>query len=216
VRLPFGKRSGLAFIGSFAHAPNVDAARWLVHEIMPRVWREAPEVECLIAGTDLPDDLHQELAQPGVTVLGRIGQLGDVFWRVRLTVAPLRFGAGLKDKVLRSMAAGLPCVGTPEAFSGMQALPAMISNDCLAETASDLVAAIVRMHRDPAANARCAAAGLGYIATFYNRARVDALIREMAQPALDHYRARTDHRSDSAVLQFGAPALTPTKKVVFR
>jgi hypothetical protein len=216
VRLPFGKRSGLAFIGGFAHAPNVDAARWLVHEIMPRVWREAPEVECLIAGTDLPDDLHQELAQPGVTVLGRIGQLGDVFWRVRLTVAPLRFGAGLKDKVLRSMAAGLPCVGTPEAFSGMQALPAMISNDCLAETASDLVAAIVRMHRDPAANARCAAAGLGYIATFYNRARVDALIREMAQPALDHYRARTDHRSDSAVLQFGAPALTPTKKVVFR
>jgi hypothetical protein len=81
VRLPFGKRSGLAFIGGFAHAPNVDAARWLVHEIMPLVWHEAPEVECLIAGSDLTDDLHQELAQPCVTVLGRVGQLSDVFSR---------------------------------------------------------------------------------------------------------------------------------------
>jgi hypothetical protein len=64
----------------------------------------------------------------------------------------------------------------------------MINNNCKAQTASDLAAAIVRMHRDPSANARCAAAGLDYIAEYYNRARIDALIREMAQPALDHYR----------------------------
>jgi glycosyltransferase involved in cell wall biosynthesis len=186
---------------------------------MPLVWREAPEVECLIAGSDLSDDLHQELAQSGVTVLGRVDRLDDVFWRVRLTVAPLRFGAGLKDKVLRSMAAGLPCIGTPEAFSGMQGVPATINNN-KARTASDLAAAIVRMHRDPAANACCAAAGLDYIAEYYNRTRIDALIREMAQPALDHYWARTARRSDCAVLQFGAPprataAITP-RQVVFR
>jgi glycosyltransferase involved in cell wall biosynthesis len=219
VRLPFGKRSGLAFIGGFAHAPNVDAARWLVHEIMPLVWREAPEVECLIAGSGLSDDLHQELTQARVAVLGRVDQLGDVFWRVRLTVAPLRFGAGLKDKVLRSMAAGLPCIGTPEAFSGMQGLPATISNDCEAQTASDLAAAIVRMHREQEANARCAAVGLDYIAAFYNRARIDALIGEMAQPALDHYRARTNRGSGCAVLQFGAPPVFTTtrpRQVVFR
>jgi hypothetical protein len=146
-----------------------------------------------------------------------------VFKRARLTVAPLRFGAGLKDKVLRSMAAGLPCIGTPEAFSGMEGLPATISNNCQAEAASDLAAAIVRMQRDPAGNARCAAVGLDYIAAFYNRARIDALIREMAQPALDHYRARTSRRSGGAVLQFGRPpapplatAATTPRQVVFR
>ena len=72
-------------------------------------------------GSDLSEELRSELARPGVDVLGRVDRLGDVFERVRLTVAPLRFGAGIKDKVLRSMAAGLPCVGTAEAFRGMHA-----------------------------------------------------------------------------------------------
>jgi hypothetical protein len=102
----------------------------------------------------------------------------------------------------------------------MQGLPATISNNCQAETASDLAAAIVRMHRDPAANGRCAAAGLDYIAAFYNRARIDQLIREMAQPALDQYRARTGRRSGGAILQFGAPPLataaTRPRQFVFR
>jgi glycosyltransferase involved in cell wall biosynthesis len=152
VQKPFTDRSGIAFIGSFAHAPNVDAARWLVDEIMPLVWREAPDLRCLIAGSDMPGGLHQQLARPRVKVLGRVERLAEVFEQVRLTIAPLRFGAGLKDKVLRSMAAGLPCIGTPEAFDGMQELPEAISNFCRRDTASGLATAIVGMHRDEAAN----------------------------------------------------------------
>jgi glycosyltransferase involved in cell wall biosynthesis len=119
MRTPFAQRSGIAFVGNFAHAPNADAARWLVDEIMPRVRHEAPEVQCFIVGSDMPKDLRKALTRPDVHLLGHIDRLSDVFERVKLTVAPLRFGDGLKDKVLRSMAAGLPCVGTPEAFSGM-------------------------------------------------------------------------------------------------
>jgi hypothetical protein len=70
VQTPFADRSGLAFIGSFAHAPNVDAARWLVNEIMPLVSREAPDIECFIIGSDLSDALRSELTRPGVEVLG--------------------------------------------------------------------------------------------------------------------------------------------------
>src|SRR6516225_6857640 len=51
VQKPFADRSGIAFIGSFAHAPNVDAACWLVDEIMPRIWREVPDMPCLIVGS---------------------------------------------------------------------------------------------------------------------------------------------------------------------
>ena len=115
---------------------------------MPLVWREAPDLRCLIAGSDMSEDLHQQLARPRVKVLGRVERLTEVFEQVRLTIAPLRFGAGLKDKVLRSMAAGLPCIGTPEAFDGMQGLPEAISNFCQRDTASGLATAIVRMHRD--------------------------------------------------------------------
>jgi hypothetical protein len=227
VERPFADRSGLAFIGSFAFPPNVDAARWLVSEIMPLVWREAPEVRCLIVGSDLSDELRRELARPGVDVLGRVDRLGDVFERIRCTAAPLRFGAGIKDKVLRSMAAGLPCVGTPEAFRGMHALPVTITNTCQHETASTLAAAIVQMHRDERANANCARAGLSYVADGYNVSRINGLIRDIAQPALKGHRAGTRPGSDQKVLEFGAKShntqlmlaagsAEPAMRVVFR
>jgi glycosyltransferase involved in cell wall biosynthesis len=204
VQTSFADRSGLAFIGSFAHAPNVDGARWLVSEIMPLVWRKAPEVRCLIIGSDLSEELRCELARPGVDVLGRVDRLGNVFERIRLTVAPLRFGAGLKDKVLRSMAAGLPCVATPEAFRGMHGLPAVLTRMCQRETASELAAAILRMHRDQKANAGCAEAGLRYVADGYNASRINVLMREITQPALRSPRAGMGAPSHCKVLEFGA------------
>jgi glycosyltransferase involved in cell wall biosynthesis len=205
VQRPFEDRTGVAFIGNFAHAPNRDAACWLVNEIMPLVWQEAPEVECLVAGSGLSDDLRRDLARPGVSVLGHVEQLGDVFERVRLTVAPLRYGAGLKDKVLRSMAAGLPCIGTAEAFSGMPELPADIVSFCQRERASDLAAAIMAMHRQEEANAGCADRGLLYVAAFYNQAHIDALMRELAGPALARHRARTQPQPSCTILHFGTP-----------
>jgi hypothetical protein len=195
-------RSDVAFIGSFEHAPNVDAVRWLVHEIMPLVWRKAPEIQCLIIGSGLSDELHRELTRPGIDLLGRVDDLAAVLQRIRLTVAPLRFGAGLKDKVLRSLAAGLPCIGTPEAFSGMRALPAAITNLCQRETASELAAAIVRLHRDESTNAACAQIGVSYISAFYSRSRIDELMREIARPALDRHRAARP-TPDGKVLNFG-------------
>jgi glycosyltransferase involved in cell wall biosynthesis len=163
-------------------------------------------LECLIAGSGLSDDLRRHLMRPGVTVLGRVGHLSDVFERVRLAVAPLRYGAGLKDKVLRSMAAGIPCIGTPEAFNGMPELPAGIVGVCQGESASDLASAIIVMHRNEQPNARCADRGLSYVAAFYNQARIDALIRDLAQPALARHRARTRQRSNYTVLDFGRPS----------
>ncbi len=210
VQQPFADRCGIAFIGSFTHLPNVDAARWLVDEIMPLVWREAPDLQCLIAGSDMSEDLHQQLARPGVKVLGRVERLSEVFEQVRLTVAPLRFGAGLKDKVLRSMAAGVPCMGTSEAFNGMQELPGAITSICRRDSASGLAAAIVRLHRDEAANTSCSQAGLNYIRACYNETRIDALIREITEPALDRFRAKAKAKSPACeVLQFApVPGLT--------
>jgi hypothetical protein len=149
-----------------------------------------------------------------------------VFERIRLTVAPLHFGAGLKDKVLRSMAAGLPCIGTAEAFRGMHELPAAIAGTCQGATAAELAAAIVRMHRNEKINARCAKAGLRYVADFYNQSHVDTLIRGMAQPAFERHRVKMRARLDCTVLEFsGQPRDTelplaaglanPVRRVIF-
>ena len=118
VRTPWAERQGVAFIGHFAHAPNPDAARFLVREVMPRVWRAHPEVRCVLAGSAAGAAIGQ-LAGPRVEFLGQVPELGSVFERVRLTVAPLRFGAGVSGNVLESLAAGVPCVMSPVAAEGI-------------------------------------------------------------------------------------------------
>jgi glycosyltransferase involved in cell wall biosynthesis len=189
VQRPFGERSGIAFVGGFGHEPNVDAARWLADEVLPLVRLQAPEITCFLAGSDMPDEVLG-LRRPGVDVLGRVEHLDELFERVRLTVAPLRFGAGVKDKVVRSLAAGLPCVGTPSAFDGMPQLPGGLLRHCMRNTARGLAEAIVAMHRDEKRNTRCSQAGLDYVNANFNASRIDALIDEVARPALDRHRAR--------------------------
>ena len=48
----------MAFIGSYDHAPNLDASRWLIDEIMPLVRKRDPSIECLLVGSDMPDQLR--------------------------------------------------------------------------------------------------------------------------------------------------------------
>lgn len=174
------RRHGLAFIGGYAHAPNADAARWLVHDIMPLVWRHAPDIECLLVGDDLPDDLSHVTTR-GVVPIGPVRELAEVFDRVRLTVAPLAFGAGIKGKVLDSLAAGVPCVGTPVAAEGL-ALPTAL-DACIASDAHGIADAILALHDDLAWNGRAAQAGLAHVAEHYSDAALDAAMRRAVSTA---------------------------------
>jgi hypothetical protein len=161
VRVPFGQRSGVAFIGGYAHAPNVDAARFLVETVMPLVWARDPAIGCLLVGSAMPDVVTR-LARPGVVAVGAVEDLGAaVFDRVRLTVAPLRYGAGVKGKVLDSFAAGIPCVMSEVAAEGMtlpRALRALVGRD-----AAGLAELIHRVHADEVFHSGAAQAGLAMI-----------------------------------------------------
>jgi glycosyltransferase involved in cell wall biosynthesis len=178
--VPFGKRRGVAFIGGYGHPPNLDAARWLISEIIPRVKERDPEIECLLVGDGLPDGVRQRCGD-GVVALGRVADLSEIFDRVRLTVAPLRFGAGVKGKVIDSLAAGIPCVMTPIGAEGLD-LPAALEG-CIATTAEAIAAAIGHLHNDRKANAACRAAGLGYIEEVFSETRLDALMQQALGPA---------------------------------
>ncbi|MGX7346257.1 Hint domain-containing protein [Acetobacter pasteurianus] len=157
ARVPgFAQRDGVVFVGNYAHAPNADAARWLVQDIMPRVWATNPDIRCLLAGASMPAQLRA-LARDGVEVLGHVQDLQALFDSVRLSVAPLRFGAGVKGKVLDSFAAGVPCVLSPAAAEGLdlpQDLAAFVGQD-----ADALAAAIVRLHQQASVNSKASRAG---------------------------------------------------------
>jgi glycosyltransferase involved in cell wall biosynthesis len=177
-------QDGVAFIANYGHPPNLDAARHLVEDIMPMVWAQAPWIPCLLAGSRMPPAIRQ-LARPGtamaVQALGHVADLSALFARVRLTVAPLRFGAGVKGKVLDSLAAGVPCVMSPVAAEGIDLPPPL--SDLVGATPAALAERIVRLHADRAACRDLGRAGIALVAAAFSPATVAAALQAAVDPS---------------------------------
>ena len=172
----FVGRHGLAFIGHFGHAPNTHAAWWLVDEIMPLVHARDHGIALSIAGTAMPPELR--IARPGIQAMGAVDDLMPLLASVRMTVAPLQFGAGIKGKVLDSLAAGVPCVCSPTAAEGIPLGPALAS--LVAPDAPGLAASVLRLHRDQALHAACRREGLDLVTTAWTEGRTDEAMRNAA------------------------------------
>ena len=114
-------RDSVLFVGGFAHAPNVDAVLWLVKEVWPKVASEI-NLQLRIVGSNAPDEV-KALHDPerGVEVLGYISNLAleEEFARASFSVAPLRFGAGIKGKIVTSLYHGVPVLTTPVGAEGI-------------------------------------------------------------------------------------------------
>jgi glycosyltransferase involved in cell wall biosynthesis len=173
VQAEASARTGVAFIGGYAHHPNVDAARYLAEAVMPMVWRQDSTIGCTLAGSDMPPEIA-DLAGPRLTVLGQVHDVYTVLNRARLTVAPLRYGAGVKGKVLASLAAGVPCVMTSVAAEGIglpDALQALVRDD-----AAGLAEAILQLHEDVPRCLEAAKAGVAFVAEHFTEEIVDVAL----------------------------------------
>jgi len=116
--LKFENRTGLLFIGGFAHSPNVDAVHYFLREIFPLVQQSIPGVRIHIIGSAMPPDIlayHSD----SVNVLGYVADVDVYFERARVFVAPLRYGAGMKGKIGQALSFGLPVVSTTIGIEGM-------------------------------------------------------------------------------------------------
>ena len=177
---PFAGRAGIGFIGGFAHAPNVDAMRWFLAEIWPLVIRDMPEMEMTIVGPDFPERMLDGV--PGrIRALGHVPDIGPWFEGLRLTVAPLRFGAGAKGKVASSLAAGVPCIATPVAAEGMSL--SENTGILVASEPEDFAAQLRRAYTDEALWNRLSAGGLEHAGNALSpaawRDRLEALLQRI-------------------------------------
>lgn len=173
---PYAERSGFAFIGGFEHPPNVDAMLWFCREIMPAIVARISDVHLHIIGSRMPDSVRA-LASPEVTVHGFVEDLGPFFESCLLTIAPLRYGAGVKGKINQSMSHGVPVVTTSIGAEGMYLRH---EHDVLVADNPDAFAReVVRLHEDPALWQRLSEGGLANIEKYFSFAAARANVVEL-------------------------------------
>jgi len=168
-------RRDLLFVGSFRHPPNVDAALWLAAELMPRLRERRPDIGLSLVGGDAPAEVLALGRREGITVHGHVPELEPLLDHHRLSVAPLRYGAGVKGKVNQALAHGLPVVATRCAIEGMDLEDGR--DVLLAEDPESFVEAVLRAYEDDVLWRRLVAGGLASTARGFSPERARATLR---------------------------------------
>jgi O-antigen biosynthesis protein len=164
------------FVGGFEHPPNMDAAVYLVREVMPLVWAVRGDVQLTIVGSHAPREV-ETLATSRVDVRGWVAELEPLLDAARVLVAPVRFGAGMKGKVTQGLAAGLPIVTTPVGAEGLDASDG--EQMLIGETAEALAERILRVVEDDALWRSLSQHGQELITAKCSREVLDERLREM-------------------------------------
>lgn len=165
IDTPFEQRRDMFFIGGYKHRPNVDAVVHFVRQVWPAIAARLPDARFHIVGSDPPPEV-QALAGGRVSVSGFVPDAAPFFNECRLSLAPLRYGAGLKGKVGRSFGYGCPVVASSLAVEGMALAEdegALVADDDAA-----FVDATVRAYADPALWRRLSAGGSSYFETHFS------------------------------------------------
>ncbi len=162
---PLEEREGILFIGGFRHPPNIDAVQWYAAEVLPRLRELVPDVTTTIVGSNMPDDI-KALSQTGLDVRGFVEHTEPLLQRARVSIAPLRFGAGIKGKINEAMIYGIPVVATSCAVEGMHLrneLDVLVADDPLA-----FAQAIARAYLDATLWNTLSQAGIGNVHTHFS------------------------------------------------
>ena len=121
-------RKDLLFVGGFNHQPNADAVEWFMADIFPRILAKKPELRLYIVGSH-PTEQIRALSSEQVIVTGYVSdeELAEYYRIARVGVVPLRYGAGIKGKIVESMYFGLPTVTTPIGAEGLLGVESCLS-----------------------------------------------------------------------------------------
>jgi sugar transferase (PEP-CTERM/EpsH1 system associated) len=156
----------IVFTGNMGYFPNVDAACWFAHRILPLVRRSVPQARLHVIGArPAPRVRRLARADASVSVLGFVDDLRPHLRAATVSVAPMLAGAGQQFKVLEAMASGAPVVATPLAAEALEAGPA--EGLLVAGTAEAFAGAVVSLLREPGRAAALAAKARSFVESRY-------------------------------------------------
>lgn len=141
------QRSDLLFIGGFSHQPNEDGIAWFIGEILPIVLKKLPDLRLKIIGSKVPSWLTN-LMHPNIDVIGWVERVEPFYATTRVSIAPLRYGAGVKGKVGEALSLATPMVLTNIAAEGMSLINRQ--NALIEDEPERFASAIIELMQDDA------------------------------------------------------------------
>lgn len=144
----FAERSGIVFVGNFSHQPNADGILWFIQEILPLIRTEVPEATLTVVGANPPPAVAEHESEH-VRMAGFVSdeELLAHYSRSRVIVVPLRYGAGVKGKLIEACAHGVPAVTTPIGAEGIAQVEEIAA---VADSPERFAERLISLYRDPA------------------------------------------------------------------
>jgi glycosyltransferase involved in cell wall biosynthesis len=131
------------FVGGSHHPPNSDAILYFLSEIFPLIQQKIPQIKFHLVGGN-PIEEITALASENIIIHGYVEDLNKFLEGIRISVAPMRFGAGMKGKVCTTLGCGVPTIGTKIGFEGMGYLRNL--NLMLADTVSEMAEKVCQIY----------------------------------------------------------------------
>ena len=174
TNVPYSARSDIAFVGGYQHQPNVDAVLYFVEQVFPLIQEMIPDVRFFAIGSNPPPPLIK-LASESVVITGFVDDLSAILDGIKVAVAPLRYGAGIKGKIATTLSFGLPCVASSIAAEGMGL--ASEENILIADQPVEFGAAILRLYTDKELWNKISKNGLLFSEKEYGATAAEVVIR---------------------------------------
>ena len=200
----FSKRHDLLYVGACAHTPNRDAVSWFCREIFPLIQQQIPGIAINVVGADPPGDITS-LNSENIRILGRVSEekLKSLYENVRMMVVPLRFGAGVKGKVIESLYNGIPLVSTSIGLEGIKGVDQIASAQ---DTPENFASEVISLYTDEDKLRELSQRGSEFVANNFTLQQTIELMKHILSVSRDEAASRI---SESAPVDFTPAGESP-------
>ncbi len=170
------KRKDIMFIGGFRHNPNIDGIRWFVKEVFPKVKKQIPDLKFYLVGSNAPDEIL-ELTSEDIIVTGYVTdeKLDEIYRGIKISVVPLRYGAGVKGKVIEAVYNKVPVVTTTIGAEGIDNSSGILG---VYDDPEIFAKELVKLYLDDERLKEISAKSLDFIDKFYSENAVRAKFKQ--------------------------------------
>ncbi len=176
-------RKGLIFVGNFNHPPNADAILFFINDIFPIIKKKINDVTFTIVGNNPPEEILKLHNNKDILVTGYVPSTTPYLQSARVSVAPLRYGAGMKGKIGEAMSHGLPVVTTSIGAEGMGIVNG--ENALVADTPDEFAEQVYQLYTDDNKWIKISESGKNLIKDNYSKEKVGEIITRILDELIE-------------------------------